>query len=253
MNNSHGRTVNAAGKKQRTSFAALSLIGGLAWAFSSPMAMAIGEPIPGIDIVVKCLGCSPPYHGIPAPTGADGAYQFTGLAPGSYELSIGGRLVQTISLNKGTISGVLSREPDGKASITFNGRIVPVVIGPPGAPVSTTRSNKKAGIAKGGIPPKVEVPGTLAIGSEANDVLMQVSTTRGTAPGSDGGDKKPGISDQGTVGGLISYSTAPPPKDGAGKLPGITGNPIQGTEVGLEGDPGRKYPGAKIENTRGRK
>jgi len=245
MNNSHGRTVNAAGKKQRTSFAALSLIGGLAWAFSSPMAMAIGEPIPGIDIVVKCLGCSPPYHGIPAPTGADGAYQFTGLAPGSYELSIGGRLVQTISLNKGTISGVLSREPDGKASITFNGRIVPVVIGPSGAPVSTTRSNKKAGIAKGGIPPKVEVPGTLAIGSEANDVLMQVSTTRGTAPGSDGGDKKPGISDQGTVGGLISYSTAPPPKDGAGKLPGITGNPIQGTEVGLEGDPSRKYPGRK--------
>ncbi|UUZ75625.1 carboxypeptidase-like regulatory domain-containing protein [Polaromonas sp. P1(28)-13] len=47
--------------------------------------------------------------------------------------------------------------------------------------------------------------------AEANNAMGNVSTTRGTAPRPDGGD---------------------------GKLPGIAGDPVPGTEVGLEGDPG---------------
>ncbi|UUZ77032.1 carboxypeptidase-like regulatory domain-containing protein [Polaromonas sp. P1(28)-13] len=113
-------------------------------------ALAIGDPIPGIDIVVKCLGCTPPFHGIPVPTGANGAYQFKGLAPGNYDLSVAGQRVQTITVdNKGTISGVLSSD-SGKASITFNGQ-VGVVPKLPSAPVVTSRSNKKTGIAVRGL------------------------------------------------------------------------------------------------------
>lgn len=156
MNSPDSGTVHTTGQKTRFSSAARALVVGLALVLPGAAALAIGEPIPGIDIVVKCLGCKPPFHGIPAPTGADGAYQFKGLAPGRYELSIAGQLVQTISVDKGTISGVLSREPDGKASITFNGQ-VGVVPDLPSAPVNTTRSNKKAGIAKGKVPPPDDV------------------------------------------------------------------------------------------------
>lgn len=207
MNYSDSGTITLPGKKNRFSFAARALVVGLVLGLPGAAALAIGEPIPGIDIVVKCLGCTPPYHGIPAPTGANGAYQFTGLAPGKYDLSVAGQRIQTISVGVNrSINGVLSRD-GAKTSITFNGQIGVV-------PDGLTRQAKEGGSALGA-----------------------VSTTRETAPRPDGGDKKAGISDQGAAGGLISYGTAPPPKDG--KLPGITGTPIQGIPIGLEGEPGR--------------
>ena len=138
MNYPDNVTVSTTGKSIRLSPIVRALVLGLALALPATTALAIGEPIPGIDIVVKCLGCTPPFHGIPVPTGADGSYQFKGLAPGKYELSIAGRRVQTITIGDkgsisgdgnnyssgsnqaawGSISGVLSREPGGKASWT---------------------------------------------------------------------------------------------------------------------------------------
>lgn len=85
---------------------------------------------------------------------------------------------------------------------------------------------------------------------DANSALFQVSTTRGTAPGPTGRDEKPGISDQGTAGGLIAYRTAPPPKVGTWPA-GIAGDPIPGTEVGLEGDPEGIVVGATTTDARG--
>ena len=255
MNYPDSSTVNTTAKKISFSPATRALIVGLALLLPGAAALA-GEPIPGIDVK---LGKNPGGGSIiNAPTGADGAYQFKGLAAGEYDLSVGEQRVQTITVgDKGSISGVLSREPGGTASISVNGptgiadhgtRIIritnvranaktseePPPDNLPGAPVSTTRSNKKAGIAKAGEEPLPDdLPGApvstsrsnkkagiAKAGEEANSALGQVSTTRGTAPGPgpDGGDVKPGISDQGAAGGLISYGTAPPPpKDGGSK------------------------------------
>ena len=126
------------------------------------------DPIPGVDIIVEK---NPPGHSIAvsAPTGSDGTYKLNGLEPGNYDLSIAGQRVQTIAVgaNK-TISGVLSRQPDGTASITFNGRVGSVLVGLPGAPISTSRSNKKAGI-KSDIPQSDEVlPGAPINTSRSN-------------------------------------------------------------------------------------
>ncbi|UUZ67833.1 carboxypeptidase-like regulatory domain-containing protein [Polaromonas sp. P2-4] len=97
-----------------------------------------GDPIPGVDVK---LGKNPGGSiMVSAATGADGAYQFKGLAPGNYDLFVGGQRVQTISVGANrSISGVLSRD-GGKASITFNGQ-VGVVPDLPSAPASTTRSH----------------------------------------------------------------------------------------------------------------
>lgn len=318
MNYPDSGTVTTPGKSTRFSSAARALVLGLALVLPGAAALA-GDPIPGVDVK---LGKNPGGNAVAAPTGADGAYQFKGLAPGNYDLSVAGRLVQTITVgDRGSIGGVLSREPDGKASITFNGQ-VGVVPDLPSAPVSVTRSNKKAGIAAGqeplpddvlpsapvnttrsdkprnprpstfkggtvndpgsslkhpskiaennsplptnrginiapgdvngdgvetrkadepikggGAPPPVVGPSTRSVGGETNSALGAVPTTRGRLEKPDD-TQKPGISDQGAAGGLIAYAAAPPPKDGADKLPGVVGDPIPGVDVKLGKDPG---------------
>lgn len=144
MNHQDSRSVSAAGKTFSPTALALAL--GLALAFPVA-AMASNKPIPGIDIVVKK---SPGGIAVSVPTGADGAYKFTGLAAGKYDLSVGGQRVQTITVgaNQG-IAGTLNRESDGTASLRINGQTEVVPIGPAGAPVVTSRSNKKhSGTAK---------------------------------------------------------------------------------------------------------
>lgn len=144
MNHQDSRSVSAAGKTFSPTALALAL--GLALAFPGA-AMASNKPIPGIDIVVKK---SPGGIAVSVPTGADGAYKFTGLAAGKYDLSVGGQRVQTITVgaNQG-IAGTLNRESDGTASLRINGQTEVVPIGPAGAPVVTSRSNKKhSGTAK---------------------------------------------------------------------------------------------------------
>lgn len=225
MNDTHGGTGNAA--KAKPASAALALLVGLALLLPGMAALATSNPIPGVDIIVKK---NPgPSMAVTVPTDADGAYQFKGLAPGKYDLSVTGQPVQTINVDKGILSGVLSREPDGKASITFNGQ-VGVVPDLPGAPVITTRSH----LPRGQLRPTD--PGRLG-GAGSGEVSPA------------GGDVNPGISDQGTVGGLISYGTAPPPKDGAGKLPSKVGEHIQGTEIGLEGDTNNVKASARTDAT----
>lgn len=351
MNYPDSGTVTTPGKKIRFSSAALALIVGLALLLPGAAALATpGTPIQGIPVGLEG---DPGSVKVSTKTDKNGAFNFTKLPAGKYKLTLPGLSPQSVIVGeKGNIGGVLSKQPGGKASITFNGQdgVVPDL---PSAPVSTTRSNKKAGIAKGeggavksgildqgaagnlssygtaspptnedgklpglagepivigGIvivsraaPPKGDdvKPGLaiqgepivkIPIGLEGDPGSIKVSATTGpdgafhfdklpagkyklTLPGlpsqsltvgadgiaggkvmkgSDGsmsifdrwgnrtdtspkgGDEKPGISDQGTVGGLISYSTAPPPKDG--KLPSKVGDPIPGVGVGLEGD-----------------
>jgi hypothetical protein len=240
-----------------------------------------GEPIPGVDVN---LGKNPGGGIITTPTGADRTYQFKGLVAGSYDLIVGGQRVQTLTVgNQGSISGVLSREPDGTASITFNGpvgipdhgtRIIRITnvrananqLAKANQPIitkdvdnlttqvgstsnnlpglgSATRSNEKAGIAKAEEPPRDVLPsknGSTGLVKPFEDQAVKHEQRTAPGPGSDGGDVKPGISDQGTVGGLISYSTAPPPKSGGDKLPGLAleGEPIPGIDVKLSKETG---------------
>ena len=51
-------------------------------------AMAGNNPIPGVDIIVRS---KPGGIAIQVKTGADGTYKFTGLAPGTYDLSTAGQ------------------------------------------------------------------------------------------------------------------------------------------------------------------
>lgn len=316
MNDSHGGTVNAAGKKQIRSSAAFALALGLALLLPGAAALAASKPIPDVDIIVRK---KPGGNAVSVPTGADGAYQLKGLAPGNYDLFVGGQRVQTISIDKGTISGVLSREPDGKASITFNGQ-VGVVSDLPSAAINTTRSNIKKppkvveivgdqspeiGVAVGDVngdgraemrtagnkphfEPDPELPGKLRVINNSETDTATVETTNGVG-GTGGGrftfkptsqvadsataetsnrdhidqdaqadiKKRTAVQTSGPGDARIRVSadvstlrgTAPPPKGGDDKLPGIAGDPIQGTSVGLEGDPGSIKVSAKTDKT----
>lgn len=204
MNDTYDCTVNPAGKKPRRSSAALALtvLVGLALLLPGAAALATSNPIPGVDIIVKK---NPGGIAVSAPTGADGAYQFKGLAPGNYDLSVAGQRVQTITVdNKGSIGGVLSEEPDGTASISVNG--------PSGLANHTIRviriTNVRANANQLG---KANQP---IITKDVDNLTTQAKTS----------------------------ST-----DGVGELPGKTAKPLQGTPVGLEGDPGS----VKVSTTTG--
>lgn len=119
MNYLDSDQVSGKGEKSRFPYATRALIVGLALLLPSVAALAINNPIPGVDIIVKK---NPSGIQITTPTGADGAYKLEGLASGSYDLFVAGQRVQTITVgNQGSISGMLSREPDGTASISVIG------------------------------------------------------------------------------------------------------------------------------------
>lgn len=224
--------VTTPGKKTRFSSAARMLVLELALVLPGAAALA-GEPIPGVDVK---LGKNPGGNAVAAPTGADGAYQFKGLAPGNYDLSVAGRLVQTITVgDRGSIGGVLSREPDGKASITFNGQ-VGVVPDLPSAPINTSRSNKKAGIAKAEEPPP-DGPANAIVTSRSNIKRpSKVAENESPLPADRGITVAPGDVN---ADGVEARKAAPPPKD---VKPGISdqgfaGNLSAGRITGVAVDP----------------
>lgn len=267
--------------------AALALAVGLAgWGAA---ALATNNPIPGVDIIVKK---DPGGIVASTPTNKDGTYQFIGLAPGKYDLSVAGQRVQAITVGANrSIRGSLTSNDDGTASVTIGDR-KPVVLrglvtatvsdsdrygkkrtadptqdggdtpgkkqnskgvvtlvrgtaprpgegkpdGPPGvsdantplAQVSTTRGRLEkpdepfAPRMGGGKPD--ESPRVM---DETNSAMGQVSTTRGRLEKPDQ-PLQPGISDQGSSGGLSSYDRAPPPGDSAGN-----GNPPGRAELAV--------------------
>lgn len=181
--------------------AVLALAVGLAGWGAAALA---GEPIPGVDVE---LGKNPGGIAVSAPTNKDGTYQFTGLAPGRYDLSVAGQRVQTITVGTNrSIRGSLTRNDDGAASVTIGDRKPVVLRGLVTIAVTVTddgRDGKKrtADPAQDG----GDVPGkkhnykgvvTLVRGTaprpgegkpdgpprvmdEANSAMGQVSTTRG--------------------------------------------------------------------------
>ncbi len=69
-------------------------------------AMAVIDPIPGVDIIVRK---SPGGIAIQVKTGADGTYKFTGLAPGTYDLIISGQPVESVTVGTdGKFSGIVT-------------------------------------------------------------------------------------------------------------------------------------------------
>lgn len=173
--------ISAAGKKASPTAMARVLLVGLALLLPGMAALAIAnDPLTdGLIIIRNKSGGIP----ITTPTSSDGTYKFKGLAPGNYDLFVGGQRVQTVAVGANrSISGVLSSEPDGKTSITFNGQ-VGVVPDLPNA-IVTTRSNikrpSKVDAAPEGITPILDVDG-----NSSTDPI--VAAPKG------GGGKLPGI------------------------------------------------------------
>ena len=121
MNYPDSSTVSTTAKKIRFSSATRALFLGLVLALLGAPALAGEKPIPGIEFFVKKKDGGSIIN---TRTGADGTFQFNGLAAGDYDLSVGGKLVHTLRVGRdGSIKGVLSRKPDGKAFIAFNGQV----------------------------------------------------------------------------------------------------------------------------------
>lgn len=261
-----------------------------------------GDPIPGIPIGLE--GDPGSIKVSSTTTDANGAFHFSKVPAGKYKLIFpDGQPARSITVGaKGSITGVASEGPDGKASITFNGqtasaplRWTPLIPRPKEASIkmpskvaeneSPRPTSRGIGVAAGDVngdgvdatssarlgidndnraaTPRPTRSGGLTDGlfiirhgtapptgngGNAKPGLADADTTMGDVSGRlDGGaGQLPGISDQGAAGGLTSYRSAPPSKDGAGKLRG-TVKPIAGTEVGLEHDPEGIKVSAKTE------
>lgn len=178
-------SISVAGKKASPTAMTRVLLVGLALAFPGSAALA-GEPIPGVDIY---LGKNPGGNPISVPTNKNGAYKFTGLAAGKYDLSVGGQRVQTITVgaNQG-IAGTLNRESDGTASLRINGQTEVVPIGPAGAPVSTSRSNKKRSDTAKVADSESPLPSNRGVRVAAGDVNGDGRAETLARPGTTGGD-----------------------------------------------------------------
>jgi len=114
-----------------------------------------GEPIAGVDVN---LGKNPGGSiVITSPTDQNGFYRFTGLTPGTYDLSIAGQRVETINIGaEGTISGKVVNSSSFSGSSVWK------------APAGTI-NNKVTN----------DSSGEVGRAEEANNALMGVSTTRG--------------------------------------------------------------------------
>lgn len=213
-----------------------ALLLGLALLLPGAAALA-GEPIPGVDVNLNCKHPIQCIDGITATTRADGAYQFEGLAPGNYDLFVGGQRVQTISVGASrSISGVLSSEPGGKASISFNGQfgLVPDL---PGAranqPIITKDVDNKAHVDR------------LINNSETAKAKVESGNREQDAQGDIKKRSTATVSSSGAViaaelwnqqGGKPT-GTAPRTGGGAGELPGLPSYPITGIIISLPAPP----------------
>jgi hypothetical protein len=187
--------------------AARALLLGLALLLPGAPALAAANPIPGVDIIVRKKPGGIP---ITIPTGADGTYQFKGLAPGNYDLFVGGQRVQSIGVGANSgISGVLSSD-GGKASISINGLAGSIPLGPT---VACCPAN-----------------------GEHFPHDIKPSATSGTTTST------PVNGMGGTGGGRFTFKptreTAPRPDGGAGKLPGLAGDPVKGAPTPIIVIPG---------------
>ncbi|MEO6699504.1 MAG: SdrD B-like domain-containing protein, partial [Paraperlucidibaca sp.] len=235
MNHQNNGTVNTAEKKENRSFPAFALVVGMVMAFAGAAAWA-GSEIPGVDVK---LGKNPGGIVASTTTGKGGAYQFTELAPGKYELFVadqpepvfyGDAAFFGSTGARGSITGILSRNDDGTVTITVNGQSVLL----PNATISQSGGTLAMETLRGASPsagPGDERDAELGTtpvngigGQGGGRFTFKPSAGKraetGTVAG--GGAVKPGgtqsgIADQGAAGNLTSYSTAPPPKEDGGQ------------------------------------
>jgi hypothetical protein len=119
MNDRSGRSASSAkGKKMRKS-ATLLLAVGLALALTGPAAMAAGEPIPGVDIIVKK---KPPKTTIVVPVDASGTFSVRLKEPGNYTVSTACRAggCPPVALSINVAGQALQPGADGAASYDFS-------------------------------------------------------------------------------------------------------------------------------------
>ena len=242
MSYPHGCTAKPEGKKKIRSSAALAVAVGLALGFVGPSAMAQNNnnPIPGVDIIVRK---NPGGIAVSAPTSKDGSYEFTGLEPGQYDLTVGGQRVEqaiTVGAERG-LTGMLKRNDDGTASITV-GKGAPVVLRGQIASWGGGIHVAAGDINSDGVERAAPLPKG---GDEKSAFKIADNESPRPTDRSTGGDVKDGDGNPGDAtrrGGfiipLIAVAPASPPT-GDEKLPGKKqGEPIAGIPVGLEGDPG---------------
>lgn len=200
--------------------AARALVIGLALLL--PGTAMAGEPIDGVDVR---LGKNPPGSVINVPVDSSGQFHLRLTEPGSYTLSTACRapVCAPHSITASYPGNNNQAEPPIIAILI--GLLLPAQTAfAQGNPIVHFTVDQRGAVINGAFKTaENESPQPQSRATEI-EALGSVSTTRGTAPRPDGGDVKPGISDQGAAGNLSSYGTAPPPADmgSDGKLLGVT-------------------------------
>lgn len=267
MNESHGCTANAAEGKFRRSSAALALVVWLALLLTGPAALAIGEPIPGIDIVVKK---NPGGIPVVVPIDDSGKFSLRLKEPGNHTISTACRQPSGCLPHK--LSGALKPGTDGEPSI------IAILIGLilPAQKASADGTSYTFTVGDRGIFLNGQFQGAAGVRVAVGDVNGDGVETRKAAPKKTAGKtghapkptsthgthgslkadeplpdlpQQPGISDQGAAGNLSTYGTAPPPPK-EDKLPSLAlaGEPIPGVDVNLGKDPGGIVASSNTDN-----
>lgn len=204
------RTDRSAGTAKKRSVlgsaAAFAVAVGLALALMAPAAMAASNPIPGVDIIVRK---KPPKTAIVVPVDTSGKFSLRLKEPGTYTIS-------TACRTDGCPAGALSLNVAGKAQ----------------KPDADGNASYEFDVGQGGL----DLGGQIFVRGAQPIIVNGKSVTPSGVW--DDTDIVHGIKIVEIIGNQSPEAgTAPPRVENDEALPGIRGDPIPGTDVGLEHDP----------------
>ena len=184
-----------------------------------------GTPIQGTSVGLEG---DPGSIKVSAKTDSTGAFKFDNLPAGKYKLTLAGLPSQSITVAAGGgIKGIVSRQSDGKVSIAFNGQ---VGVGPDIPQLGSGSGVIIAILAAGAVP----------VGDVEGD---------GGGRGGVAIVKPVDVVPNAVIAGIIIVAKVPD-RDTDAASPGKTiGEPLSGTPVGLEGDPGSIKVSARTDST----
>ena len=286
MNDQYGRTANTAGKKEIPSSAALALAVGLALAFSGAAAMAYGEPIPGIDIIVQKNPNPPGPISVVVPN-QSGNFSLRLTERGDYTVSTACQLQGGCLPHK--LSAELKPGAGGEPSIIaiLIGLLLPAQKASAGGTTFDFTVGDRGVVLSGQFQDAAGV--RVAVGDINQDGRAETRTAApkkaagkpGIAGGltgdntwtgpikgekqAGGGEVKPGITggtyleiklEDVLVSSKIAENNSPPPQNRGTdprpggedeKLPGLAGEPIPGVDVNLGKNPGGIVASSKTD------